>query len=64
MPYVDGRKVAAAIKQESAETPVILLTGWGQRLEAEGDTPDSVDYVLGKPPKIAELRSLLTKLAR
>ena len=63
MPYVDGRKVAAAIKRESAETPVILLTGWGQRLEAEGDTPDSVDYVLGKPPKIAELRSLLTKLA-
>jgi PAS domain S-box-containing protein len=63
MPYVDGRKVAAAIKHESASTPVILLTGWGQRLEAEGDTPDSVDYVLGKPPKIAELRSVLAKLA-
>ena len=52
MPYVDGRKVAAAIKTRRPSTPVILLTGWGQRLEAEGDTPQSVDYILGKPPKM------------
>jgi len=62
MPYVDGRKVAAAIKRESAATPVILLTGWGQRLEAEGDMPASVDFVLAKPPKIAELRGVLAKV--
>lgn len=62
MPYVDGRKVAAAIKRESAATPVILLTGWGQRLEAEGDIPASVDFVLAKPPKIAELRGVLAKI--
>ena len=64
MPYVDGRKVAAAVKRESAATPVILLTGWGQRLEAEGDIPASVDYVLAKPPKIGDLRSVLSKLAQ
>jgi CheY-like chemotaxis protein len=62
MPYVDGRKVAAAIKSESPSTPVILLTGWGQRLETEGDVPASVDYVLAKPPKITELRSVLAKI--
>ena len=27
--YVDGRKVASAIKNDSLATPVILLTGWG-----------------------------------
>ena len=37
MPHVDGRQVAAAIKAMSPSTPVIMLTGWGQRLVAEGD---------------------------
>lgn len=52
MPYVDGRKVAAAIKSISHSTPVILLTGWGQRLMTEGDVPPHVDQVLSKPPKL------------
>jgi FixJ family two-component response regulator len=34
LPYVDGRKVDATIKALSAATPVILLTGWGQRFIA------------------------------
>jgi len=56
MPYVDGRRVASAIKAESGSTPVILLTGWGRRLLAEGDLPPHVDQVLSKPAELAELR--------
>jgi signal transduction histidine kinase/ActR/RegA family two-component response regulator len=63
MPYVDGRKVASAIKNDSPSTPVILLTGWGQRLVAEGDVPPHVDRVLNKPPKLKELRAALAELA-
>ena len=63
MPYVDGRKVASAIKSDSPSTPVILLTGWGQRLIAEGDIPPHVDRVLNKPPKLRELRAALADLA-
>jgi signal transduction histidine kinase/ActR/RegA family two-component response regulator len=63
MPYVDGRKVASAIKSDSPSTPVILLTGWGQRLVAEGDVPPHVDRVLNKPPKLKELRAALVELA-
>jgi signal transduction histidine kinase/CheY-like chemotaxis protein len=63
MPYVDGRKVASAIKNDSPSTPVILLTGWGQRLVAEGDIPPHVDRVLNKPPKLKELRAALADLA-
>jgi PAS domain S-box-containing protein len=63
MPYVDGRKVASAIKNDSPSTPVILLTGWGQRLIAEGDVPPNVDRVLNKPPKLRELRAALVDLA-
>ena len=62
MPYVDGRKVAAAVKAESPRTPLILLTGWGRRLIAENDIPPHVDRVLSKPPKLTELRAALDEL--
>jgi len=61
MPYVDGRKVAAAVKDASPSTPVILLTGWGQRLLAEGDVPPHVDRVLNKPPKLRDIREALAR---
>jgi CheY-like chemotaxis protein len=59
MPYVDGRQVASAVKSASPTTPVILLTGWGQRLVEEGDVPPHVDQILNKPPKLRELRETL-----
>ena len=61
MPYVDGRSVARAIKELSRQTPVILLTGWGQRLLQDGDIPANVDHVLSKPPKIRLLRGVLAQ---
>ncbi len=59
MPTLDGRKVVSAIKEISSDVYVILLTGWGQRLIAEGDVPAGVDQVLNKPPKLRELRDAL-----
>ena len=64
MPYVDGRRVAAAIKAASPNTPVVLLTGWGQRLTAENQVPPHVDRVLNKPPRLKDLRAALAELAR
>ncbi|MBW4050105.1 MAG: response regulator [Proteobacteria bacterium] len=64
MPYVDGRRVAAAIKAASPGTPVVLLTGWGQRLTADHQVPPHVDRVLNKPPRLRELRMTLAQLAR
>jgi signal transduction histidine kinase/ActR/RegA family two-component response regulator len=64
MPYVDGRGVAAAVKKLSPRTPVILLTGWGQRLSTEQSVPDHVDVVLSKPPKLPELRRTLAQLQK
>lgn len=64
MPYLDGRKVSAAIKAASPDTPVVLLTGWGQRLTAEKQIPPHVDRVLNKPPRLRELRAALAELAR
>jgi CheY-like chemotaxis protein len=62
MPYIDGRRVAAAIKDASPATPVILLTGWGHRLIAEGDQPQHVDRVLSKPPSMVQLRAAFAEL--
>jgi signal transduction histidine kinase/CheY-like chemotaxis protein len=62
MPRVDGRQVAGAVKALRSSTGIILLTGWGQRLVAEGDVPAHVDRVLAKPPKLREIRAALAEL--
>ena len=61
MPHLDGRAVARAIKRVSANTPVILLTGWGRRLDAEAQPAADIDHVLGKPPRVRELRAVLAR---
>jgi PAS domain S-box-containing protein len=64
MPDIDGRAVAAKIKELSATTSVIMLTGWGQRLIAENDVPPHVDCVLSKPPKLTDLRQALARCVK
>ena len=64
MPYVNGRQVAAAVKSISPDTPVILLTGWGQGMLSGVEGIPNIDLVLGKPPKLREVRGALAKLAR
>ena len=59
MPHFDGRAVAAAIANAAPGTPIIMLTGWGQRLAATGEIPPEVASVLSKPPRLAELREKL-----
>jgi DNA-binding response OmpR family regulator/anti-sigma regulatory factor (Ser/Thr protein kinase) len=62
MPYVDGREVVASVRAMSPGTPIILLTGWGQHAVNEQDLPPQVDRLLGKPPRIRELRTALAEL--
>jgi signal transduction histidine kinase/CheY-like chemotaxis protein len=62
MPRVDGRKVAEAIKQVSPSTPILLLTGWGQRLLDEATLPENIDRVLSKPPRLNLLRAALLEV--
>lgn len=64
MPYVDGHKLADAVKTTSPQTPVVLLTGWGKRLMADNQTPQHIDAVLSKPPKVPDLRAALGRLTR
>jgi DNA-binding NtrC family response regulator len=58
---VDGRQVATTIKSVSPATVVILLTGWGEWFETKGAIPLPVDGILGKPPKLSELRDIFAR---
>lgn len=64
MPFLDGRQVARILKTESPGTPILMLTGWGAFMKADGDLPAHVDGVLSKPPRSKELRETLARLAR
>jgi len=63
MPCLDGRQIAKIIKEESPETAVVLLTGWGvfandPAEETEGENT-AVDGILSKPPQSRALREIL-----
>jgi len=63
MPYIDGKKVASAIKEASTDVAVILLTGWGYRL-GDDDLPPHVDAVVSKPSRIGDLRTAMAHCQR
>jgi signal transduction histidine kinase/ActR/RegA family two-component response regulator len=63
MPDMDGHHVAHAIKAASPRTPVIMLTGWGAMMKADGEATPEVDAVLSKPPRIQELHDVLHRIS-
>lgn len=61
MPDMDGWEVAEQIKGISPETPVFMLSGWGDLMQGESNETRTVDVILGKPPKIDDIRKALRK---
>jgi DNA-binding response OmpR family regulator len=62
MSYVDGRQVVASLRAVAPDTPIIMLTGWGDRLRADNVQTPHVDRLLSKPPSLQELRKALADL--
>jgi CheY-like chemotaxis protein len=63
MPRVNGDQLAAAVKSSAPQTPVIMLSGFGDFMSGTGEQPHSVDLILSKPVSIAELRAALASVA-
>jgi CheY-like chemotaxis protein len=63
MPDIDGYQVSWAIKIESPNTPVILLTAWGANVKDDVAISSTVNAVVSKPPQIQQLNDLLLRLA-
>ncbi|MBI4607881.1 MAG: response regulator [Candidatus Rokubacteria bacterium] len=61
MPEISGWQVARAIKEVSRETPVILVTGWGEQFDPETVGKGAVDFILSKP---FQINSVLTLVVR
>ncbi len=62
MPNVDGRQVADSVRAITPDTPIIMLTGWGQQPLADSERTPQVDRLLSKPPRLHELRTALAEL--
>jgi DNA-binding response OmpR family regulator len=56
---LSGWDVARAVKQRRPETPVAMVTGWSEQIDRVQAGNEGVDYVLAKPFRRADIRSLL-----
>ena len=63
MPRPNGWEVAERIKAQSPETPVFLLTGWGESVAAH-EGSQFVDRVIAKPVSAEALMEQLADLRR
>jgi CheY-like chemotaxis protein len=62
MPEISGDRLAAQIKAEAPEKPVIMLTGFGDMMDAAGEEIEGIDSVLSKPVSLDELRDAITEV--
>jgi CheY-like chemotaxis protein len=63
MPRMSGWEVAERIKAKSPDTPVFLLTGWGESVAAH-EGSQFVDRVVAKPVSAEALMEQLAELRR
>ena len=64
MPGINGDELARSVKKLSPQTPVVMITGFGDVMRGLGSNPPGVDEVLSKPITIHELREAVAKVQR
>lgn len=62
MPKLNGDGLASAIKELHPTTPVILLTGFGEFMQANGELPKGVDCVMSKPFTFTTLQQTIAQV--
>jgi CheY-like chemotaxis protein/anti-sigma regulatory factor (Ser/Thr protein kinase) len=62
MPELNGDQVAIEAKRVNPNCPIILLTGFGELMLSEGERPQGVDLVVGKPFTMSSLHEALKKV--
>jgi CheY-like chemotaxis protein len=58
MPGMDGNQLAAAIKADAPDQPVVMITAYAGTLPPSPD----VDFVVGKPFRLEHLREAIAKV--
>lgn len=60
MPFMSGDEVAATIARTKPNLPIIMVTGFGDIMNGEGECPVGVRQVLTKPVTVNDLRNVMT----
>jgi CheY-like chemotaxis protein len=63
MPELSGDQLAVEIKALRPDIPIILLTGFGDLMNADGEKPAGVDAVVAKPFTMASLREAVAEVS-
>ncbi len=61
MPEIGGDQLAASIMRHAPDTPVIMLTGFGDLMAARGERPPGVRVLMSKPITRNELRQAVAE---
>ncbi len=59
MPGMNGDQLAAKVKEQKPDQPVVMLTGFGDMMEAGNDYPRNADYLMKKPFSRDSLRKAI-----
>jgi CheY-like chemotaxis protein len=62
MPELSGDQLAMEVKALRPDVPVLLLTGFGDLMNAEGEKPPGVDAVVAKPFTMSSLRNAVAEV--
>jgi CheY-like chemotaxis protein len=63
MPDMSGDQLAAAARRAGLTTPIVMLTGYGDLINAAGERPAGINLVLSKPVTRADLLAAIEELA-
>jgi CheY-like chemotaxis protein len=61
MPEMNGDQLAIEVKRLKPGQPLILLTGFGDLMNGEGEQPEGVDLVVSKPFTLNTLRTAIAQ---
>lgn len=65
MPEMNGWQLASLIKEKYGDTiKIVVASGWSLEIEEETKKEHGVDYVLGKPFTVDQLRKLLITISQ
>jgi YesN/AraC family two-component response regulator len=59
MPDMSGDRLALEAKRVAPLVPVLMLSGFGEFMNATGERPEGVDAVVSKPVTIDDLRDAI-----
>tara|TARA_B100000809_G_scaffold162667_1_gene159993 strand:- start:3361 stop:6102 length:2742 start_codon:yes stop_codon:yes gene_type:complete len=62
MPELSGDEMAERVKHDSPDTPIIMLTGFGDFMKDAGEEPEHIDLVMNKPCTLNSLRRAIAEI--